>query len=348
MPRTPAPLRRAGALATILRRRQLSPRAFRRVCVVPVVGLCLIIVTGAAVRLTGSGLGCPDWPTCADGNLVAPWQWHAWVEFGNRLVTVGLSVVCVVAALAALVRSTRRRDLTWLAAGLIGGLAAETVLGGITVLEKLAPPFVMAHFLLAVAFLADAVMLYHRAGLPEEPVEGRPGRARVSGQVVALVGRDQARLARLTLVAAAAVITFGTLVTSTGPHGGSPKAPRFAFSLLYVAQLHGSSADVLVLLVAVTLSLMMRSGVPPSVLRRGEALLAAVILQGAIGYSLYFLGDPAPLTELHVAGAVLVVLAVLRFNLGLAVRTPVPAARPALAPAPVSAPAATPAPVAGS
>ncbi len=342
---------------TTIRQRRLSPVAFRRLCAAAVVGLSLIIVTGAAVRLTGSGLGCPDWPTCADGNVVAPWQWHAWVEFGNRLVTVALSVICVVAALAALVRSTRRRDLTWLAFGLIGGLAAETVLGGITVLEKLAPPFVMAHFLLAVAFLADAVMLYHRAGLPEEPVPGRPGRARVSGQVVALVGRDQARLARLMLVATVVVITFGTLVTSTGPHGGSPQAPRFAFSLHDVAQLHGSSADVLVLLVVVTLGLMMRSGVAPSVLRRGEWLLAAVVLQGAIGYSLYFLGDPAPLTEVHVTGAVLVVLAVLRFNLGLAVRAPVVRA-PLAAPdrRSLPAPAAgrgvpappSPAPVAGS
>lgn len=354
MARTPAPLRSGGRLATTLWRRQLSAVAFRRLSAVAVVGLCLIIVTGAAVRLTGSGLGCPDWPTCADGNVVAPWQFHAWVEFGNRLVTVGLSVVCVLAALAALVRSTRRRDLTWLAFGLIGGLAAETVLGGITVLEKLAPPFVMAHFLLAVAFLADAVMLYHRAGLPEEPVEGRPGRARVSGQVVALVGRDQARLARLILVAVLVVITFGTLVTSTGPHGGSPEAPRFALSLHDVAQLHGSSADVLVLLVAVTLGLMLRSGVPASVLRRGEALLAAVVLQGAIGYSLYLLGDPAALTGLHVTGAVLVVLTVLRFNLGLAVRTPLRStlpARPAggAVTVPGAARAATaPAPAAGS
>jgi cytochrome c oxidase assembly protein subunit 15 len=174
----------------------------------------------------------------------------------------------------------------------------------------------------------------------------------VSGQVVALVSRDQARLARLVLVSTAVVVTFGTLVTSTGPHGGSPQAPRFDFSLHDVAQLHGSSADVLVLLVAVTLGLMMRSGVAPSVLRRGEWLLAAVILQGAIGYSLYFLGDPAALTEVHVIGAVAVVLAVLRFNLGLAVRSPLPASGRQLMTAPAAGGRASlptsPTPVAGS
>ncbi len=321
MNRTPALASRAGELAATIRHRRLSARAFRRMSAVAVVGLCLIIVTGAAVRLTGSGLGCLDWPTCRDGRVIAPLRFHPWMEFGNRLVTVGLSLVCVVAALASQVRSTRRRDLTWLAFGLVGGLLAETVLGGITVLEKLAPPFVMAHFLLAIVFLTDAVLLYHRAGLPEEPVPGRPGRARVSGEVVPLVGRDQSRLARLMLLATFVVLVFGTLVTSTGPHGGSPLAPRFDFSLHDLAQLHGSSADVLVGLVVVTLGLMMRSGVAPSVMRRGEMLLAAVVLQGAVGYSLYFLGDPAPLTEVHVVGAMLVVLAVLRFNLGLAVRS---------------------------
>lgn len=337
MARPPAPLHRAAAAVATIRHRRLSPRAFRALCAVAVVGLSLIIVTGAAVRLTGSGLGCPDWPTCADGNVVAPWQFHAWVEFGNRLVTAGLSVLCVLAVGAALVRSTRRRDLTWLALGLIGGLLAEIVLGGVTVLEKLAPPFVMAHFLLAVAFLADAVVLYHRAGLPEEPIPGRPGRARVSGTVVPLVTREQSWLARMLLVATVVVITLGTVVTSTGPHGGAPQAPRFSYSLHDVAQLHGSSVEVYLLFTAVTLWLMWRTGAPRSVIRRGEVLLVTLVVQGGIGYTQYFLGVPAGLVELHVIGAVAVVLAVLRFNLGLAARQVETAPAAALAAGPLAA-----------
>ena len=322
MARPPAPWKRARALAALIRHRQLSPQGFRRLCAVAVAALSLIIVTGAAVRLSGSGLGCPDWPTCADGNIVAPWRYHAWVEFGNRLVTVGLSLLCVLTLAGALVRSRRRRDLTWLSAGLVGGLLAEIVLGGVTVLEKLAPPFVMAHFLLAVVFLADAVVLHHRAGLPEEPVPNRPGRARVSGTAEPLVGREEKWLARMLLVAMAVVVTLGTVVTSTGPHGGNPQAPRFPFSLHDVAQLHGASADVFLVFSALTLGLMVRSGAPRSVIRRGEVLLVALVLEGGIGYTQYFLGVPAALVEVHVTVVVLLVLAVLRFNLGLAVRRP--------------------------
>ncbi|MHB1928152.1 MAG: COX15/CtaA family protein [Acidimicrobiales bacterium] len=308
---------RAGEVGRILRRRRLSPRAFRTLCAVAVGALSLIIVSGAAVRLTGSGLGCPDWPTCAAGDVVAPWKFHAWVEFGNRLVTSALSIVCVLTVGGAFVRSTRRRDLTWLSLGLVGGIAAEIVLGGITVLEKLAPPFVMAHFLLAVVFLADAVVLHHRAGLPEEPVTGRPGRARVTGPAVPLVSREQRWLARLLLVATLVVITLGTVVTSTGPHGGAPGTPRFAFSLHDVAQLHGSAVEVYLVFTVATLWLMARSGAPRSVLRRGSALLAALVVQGAIGYIQYFSGVPAWLVELHVVGATVVVLTVLWFNLAL-------------------------------
>lgn len=311
---------RAGRAGGMLGRRELSPRAFRTLCAVAVAALSVIIVSGAAVRLTGSGLGCPDWPTCAAGRVVAPWRFHAWVEFGNRLVTAALSIVCVLTAAGALVRRTRRQDLTWLSLGLIGGIVAEIVLGGVTVLEKLAPPFVMAHFLLAVLFLADAVVLHHRAGLPEEPVPGRPGRARVTGPAVPLVSREQRWLARLLLLATLMVITLGTVVTSTGPHGGAPNVARFAFSLRDVAQLHGSAVEVYLAFTVATLWLMARSGAPRTVLRRGSALLAALVVQGAIGYAQYFAGVPAWLVELHIVGVVAVVLNVLWFNLALTTR----------------------------
>lgn len=302
-----------------------------------VVALALIIVSGAAVRLTGSGLGCPDWPTCAAGRVVAPWRYHALVEFGNRLITVALSLVVMLCVLGALVRERRRRDLTWLALGLVGGLMAEIVLGGITVLEKLAPPFVMAHFILAVLFLADGVILHHRAGLPEEPIAGRPGHARVRGPAVRLVSAEQLLLARLLLVATGLVVVLGTVVTSSGPHGGDPRAPRFGYSLHDVAQLHGSSVEVYLVFTLATLGLMIRSRAPRKVIRAGELLLATMVVQGAIGYTQYFLGVPAALVGFHVAGAVLVVLTVLRFNLVLTARPELPDPGPVAPEAPALA-----------
>jgi cytochrome c oxidase assembly protein subunit 15 len=195
----------------------------------------------------------------------------------------------------------------------------------LTVEHKLAPGFVMSHFLLAMVFLADAVVLHHRAGLPEEPVPGRPGRAQVTGPPIPLVGPELRILAAMLLAATAVVVTLGSVVTSTGPHGGAPQAPRFNFSLHDVAQLHGSSVEVYLLFVVATLWLMIRAGAPRRVVVRGEVLLVAVVVQGAIGYTQYLLGVPAPLVEVHVAGAVAVVLAVLRFNLALRARpTPAP------------------------
>src|ERR1700728_4171200 len=135
----------------------ISPRAFHIIALAAVVALALTIISGAAVRLTGSGLGCPDFPGCTASSVVAPLQFHAWVEFGNRLINALVTVASFGAWGAALVREPKRRDLTWLSAGLVAGILAEVVLGGLTVLSKLAPGFVMAHFLLAVLILADAV-----------------------------------------------------------------------------------------------------------------------------------------------------------------------------------------------
>src|ERR1700730_13143086 len=149
--------------------RELSPEAYHRVTLLAVWALGFIILTGGAVRLTGSGLGCPDWPTCSRHRVVAPLHYHALVEFVNRSITGLVSVMVIVAVLGALVRVPRRRDLTWLALGLVAGVISQIVLGGLTVLFKLAPPFVMAHFLLSMLILADATVLHHRAGWPDGP-----------------------------------------------------------------------------------------------------------------------------------------------------------------------------------
>jgi heme a synthase len=293
------------------RRLAVSPGAFRIVAVVSVWALALTIVSGAAVRLTGSGLGCPDWPSCTTRSVVAPLQVHAWIEFGNRLINAFVTVASLGALVAALLRVPKRRDLTLLSWGLMAGLVAEVVLGALVVEFKLAPGLVSAHFLLGLVVLVDAVVLSHRAGLPDDPVlTGRPA-------PVALVGRTQVVLSRVMLLALSVVVLLGTIVTSTGPHGGSPDAPRFHLSLHRVAQLHGTSAEVFLGVTIVTLWSLGRSGAPRAVMKRAQIVLLALALQAVVGYTQYVNGDPVALVAVHVAGASVLVITAVRFYLGL-------------------------------
>src|SRR6476619_2441319 len=155
--------------ARAMRRPTLSPEQYRRITVVAAILLGLIIVTGAAVRLTGSGLGCPDWPNCTSGNLAPTPEVgaHGWIEFVNRMVTGLVSIAVIVAVLGALVRTPRRRDLTWLSVGLVLGVIAQALLGALVVQKLLDPPFVMGHFLLSAVLLANALVLVWRAGIPD-------------------------------------------------------------------------------------------------------------------------------------------------------------------------------------
>ncbi len=323
-----------AALRPLLARRRLSPLAFDRVTLFAVWALGFIIVTGGAVRLTGSGLGCPDWPTCTAQHVVAPWQYHEMVEFGNRVVTAAVSIAVIAAVLASHLRSPRRRDLVWLSWGLVLGLIGQIVLGGESVKHQLAPQFIMSHFLLSIVLLSDAVVLHHRATLPDGPVDDR-GRARVAGPAVALVSREQVFMARLLLVAAGLVIVLGTIVTSSGPHGGDPKAKRFPFALQDVARLHSLAVWLFVGLTVVTLWSLQRSGCPPAIMRRGETLVVLIVAQGALGYLQYFTGVPAALVAIHIAMATVVWTATLLFLLSL-FRRPVGSIEPPAVTAPAS------------
>src|SRR5919206_1002301 len=161
----------------MLDRLTISPAGYRRITFVALIALGFIVVTGGAVRVTGSGLGCPDWPTCSQGRLVAPLEYHALVEFVNRMVTGTVSVLVIVAVLAALRRRPYRRDLVWLAVGLVVGVIGQIVLGGLVVLFDLFPPLVMGHFVLSMVLVGDAVVLHHRAGRADGPTvsAGRSG-----------------------------------------------------------------------------------------------------------------------------------------------------------------------------
>jgi len=290
----------------------LSPQAYRRITLVALLSLAFIIVTGGAVRLTGSGLGCPQWPNCDDGRLVAPMNFHALVEFVNRTVTGLVSVAVMVAVLGSLVRRPRRRDLVWLSLGLVGGVVGQIVLGGLTVLFELRPPFVMAHFILSMVILANAVVLHWRAGedpgssgAPGDPSPGPPA------------SPELRRFGTLMLATAALVVFLGTVVTAAGPHGGDEKAKRLDVPIHRAAQVHGMGAMLLLAMVVAMLVLLARGGYPDEVRQRCRVLLAVVLAQAGIGYLQYFTGVPVLLVGAHIAGATLLWATVVRFHLGL-------------------------------
>jgi cytochrome c oxidase assembly protein subunit 15 len=297
---------------------RLSPSAYRRITLLALLALAFIIVTGGAVRLTGSGLGCPDWPACADGRIVAERSFHPMVEFVNRAITGIVSVAVILAVLGSVVRRPRRRDLIVLSLGLVLGIVAQIVLGGETVRHDLAPPYVMAHFLLSLLIVWNATVLHHRAG--EEPGPARP-----------VVPSDVLATARLIVISAALAIFIGTVVTGAGPHAGDATARRLDLNVADVARFHGISVMFLLAVTVVTLWRLRRVGAPRDALRRGDVLLATLVAQAAVGYTQYFTGVPALLVAIHIAGATAVWVAALRFNLGLVRRGPAVTSAPGAA-----------------
>ena len=300
-----------------MRRFRLSPSAYRQITLVAAILLGIIIITGGAVRLTGSGLGCPDWPNCSPGSLTPHGQTdsHGWVEFVNRVFTGAVSIAVIVCVLGSLLRDPRRRDLIWLSIGLVAGVFAQAVLGGLTVLFDLRPEFVMSHFLLSLVLLTDAVVLYKRAGEADVKAELQvEPRVRLLGRVL--------------VVLTAIVVVSGTVVTSTGPHGGDEEAKRFDLDLEWVARVHGTLVIVFLALVLVTLAVLRRTHAPEPVLARLGAVLIVACAQAAIGYIQYFNDIPALLVGFHIAGATALWAAVLWYYLGLFVR-PAEATAPA-------------------
>jgi len=313
----------------------VGPRSFLRIAQLAVAVVLLNIVTGAAVRLSDSGLGCPDWPTCARHHLTPPLSFHPAVEFGNRMVVVVLCILTVVTLVAALRRAPARRDLVWLSGGLVAGVVGEAVLGAVVVYTKLNPYVVMAHFMLGIAVLSDAVVLALRAG--REPGTGR----RVPVVDRSVVGVTRAMVGVLVVALAA-----GTATTGAGPHAGGPGAKRVPVALADMARVHSGIVLVLVGLTLVVLVLLGRSGAPATVAERARLLLAAMVAQGVIGYTQYFIHLPPLLVGVHVFGATVVWSAMLWFHDGLA-RAPAPRADAPGAPAPalgIPADAASPTP----
>jgi heme a synthase len=279
----------------------ISPSLSHRLNVVALVLTALIVATGGAVRLTGSGLGCSNWPECTSGHLTPALQFHGLIEFGNRLVTVVLTIAVAAAFLAAVFRRPHRRDLVYLSLGLVLGIVAQAVLGGIVVYTKLNPYLVMVHFFATMILLANAVVLVHRSTL-----DYSPGSARL------LIPRPLLQLHYGVLALLTAVIAAGTAATGAGPLGGSSSgqqvAKRIPVSLRDLAELH---ASLVMLLIGLTIGLVVglhMADVPERVRRAGRILLAAMVAQAAVGYTQYFTHLPAVLVEVHLLGAAILVI----------------------------------------
>jgi cytochrome c oxidase assembly protein subunit 15 len=287
----------------------LSPFAYRRITIVAAVLLGIIIVTGAAVRLTSSGLGCPVGVSCPQSQLQAhgPASEHATIEHLNRLFTGLVSVAVILSVLGSLVRTPRRRDLVWLSWGLVAGVFAQAVLGQLTVAFDLKPSFVMAHCLVSILLLTDALVLVRRSGQPDGPAH-----AIVSARTV-LLGRVLVGLATL-------VLFTGTVVTVAGPHsGGGPhqNVARLDLKLENAARIHSGLVWIFLAAVLVMVWLLRRDRASRGMQQRITVLLVLIVAQGAIGYIQYFNDIPAFLVGIHVAGAALVWTATMMLLLGM-------------------------------
>ena len=272
--------------------------------------LGLVVVTGAAVRLTGSGLGCPTWPTCTADSLHSGLTFHGLIEFGNRVLSAGVFLAGVV-VLAWLVLRVRRRDCYGLVGALFGGYLAEAVLGGLTVLTRLNPLLVAVHLLLALGLLWDALVIRHRLGRPV-------------GGVVSRVRPEVTWLSRALVAGAGAVIVVGTLVTGTGPWAGSRVDNRLPFDRRDITQLHSDLVLLLAGGVVVLVVLLRVADAPAEIRRRASWVLGLLVAQAAVGFLQYATGLPGWLIGVHVAGATAFWAACLLLALSLTESDPLP------------------------
>lgn len=286
--------------------RTVSLHTVRRLAITSVVANAAIVVTGGAVRLTSSGLGCPTWPRCTSSTYTptAEYAAHGVIEFTNRMLTFVLTAV-VVATLVAVVRQRpRRTSLVRLAALLVLGIPAQAVLGGITVLTGLNPWTVMAHFLLSMVLVAVAVLLVVRVSEDD---------AAATSSVPEVVRR----LSYGVLGVVAVALAVGTVVTGSGPHSGDAKAARTGFDPASVSQLH---ADLVMLLIGLSVALWVAVKAVGGPSRAVGLLVLVEAGQALIGWTQYFTHLPVVLVGAHLAGACVVLIAACAAVLSLRVR----------------------------
>lgn len=303
----------------------ITPGKYQKVARISLFLLAFIIVTGAAVRLSGSGLGCSDWPTCENGQFVAEVDdVHAMVEFVNRVITGFVALAVMIAVLGSLFRIPRRKDLIFLSLGLVLGVIVQIIVGALVVKEHLPPNLVIAHFLISMLLVWNAVELDYRSSLTIKQIR-RSARGSLE------------KLSDFLVLCGTIVLVTGTIVTGSGPHSGAEsqqikealeakaaavnlpvsdlEVERLPFDVPDVTRIHGISM-ILFLLIMLLILLRIRRDRPAS-LPQAQSLLVAIIAQAAIGYIQYFSDVPALLVGFHVAGATLIWILTLRLRLSL-------------------------------
>lgn len=270
--------------------------------------MIVIVLSGAAVRLTGSGLGCPDWPTCFRHRLTGSWSIHPLIEYANRIVTVTLVLVTAATFVAALLRQARRRDLVMLSGLLILGVVADAILGAFVVYSKLNPWLVALHMQLSLSMVVVGAVLYHRS----KYVYGPGSRSDVRDPHFRLI-------ARLLWIPFVVLVATGTMTTGSGPHAGASQgqlvARRLPFALSSAAWVHSLAAMLFIGLVTGLVFAIWTSGVPEALKLGVRRLVIISLVQATIGAVQYLTHLPALLVELHVAGATSLAIGVTQFHL---------------------------------
>lgn len=304
---------------------RISTPTFRWFAFASFLSMIVIVLTGAAVRLTGSGLGCPDWPTCFHHRITGSWSIHPLIEYANRIVTVSLVCVAGATLVAALFRRVRRRDLVVLSSMLVIGVVVDAILGAFVVYSKLNPWLVSFHMLLSLSMVVIAAVLYHRS----KYVYGPGARADVRDTHFRLI-------ARLLWVPFVVVLVAGTITTGSGPHAGASQnqlvAKRLPFALSSAAWLHSVAAILFIGLVTGLLVAIWHSSAPEALQLGVRRLVVISLVQAAIGVTQYLTHLPAVLVELHVAGAVSLTIGVTQFHLRQTAHDREPGTRKQVAP----------------
>ncbi|MER5455955.1 COX15/CtaA family protein [Micromonospora sp. NPDC002389] len=290
----------------------VSTTLLRRLAYANIVANTVIVVTGGAVRLTASGLGCPTWPRCTDDSYTTTAEMgvHGVIEFGNRLLTFALVLIAGATLLAALAHRPRRRGTVPLALGVVLGIVAQAVIGGITVRTQLHPSVVGIHFVVSMVLLLVAYALWRRVREPDGPK-------------VPVVPSALRTLTWLTVVVSAAVIVVGVAVTGSGPHAGDANAVRNGLDPQTISQVH---ADLVFLLIGLTVGLWLALravGAPARAVRAAGVLLAVELSQGVIGFVQYLTNLPVLLVGAHMLGSCLVWLSTLAVLWSIRERRPV-------------------------
>jgi len=272
-------------------RAALAERWIRPLAVASLVSNIAIVVTGGAVRLTASGLGCPTWPRCTEASFVPHGElgWHGAIEFGNRMMTFVLAAIAIATWAAAMSLLPRQPSVRRLATALALGIPGQAVIGGITVLTDLNPWIVGLHLMLSMLMISAAVLLLHRLRPPLPSTSVRAART----------------LAAAVYGTASGVLYLGTVVTGSGPHAGDIDAPRNGLDPQLWSHVHAAGVYLLVAATLALLALLHGTGGSGRARRATWTLLGVELAQGAIGFTQYYLDLPELLVGIHLLGAAL-------------------------------------------